>query len=233
MILSIHQPDYIPWLGTFYKMAHSDVFVYLDDAQYSNQAAHDFNVIKTPQGVHRLKIPVEQHLGDSICTVRTKDELDWKKKHLKTLAMNYGHAPFFESVFPVFEAVLQQEYPNLAALNMAVNELLCMGFGIHPKLYKSSDLKLSSVREERILDICEQLGATVYLSGNGARSYQEDQHFTARGVKLTYLDYQPIVYSQQWKGFLPCMSVLDYVLNCGFDWDFVEQTVKRINGQEA
>ena len=63
MIVSIHQPDYIPWLGLYYKMAHSDVFVYLDDAQYSNEADHNVNKIKTPQGEFRLKVPVEQHLS--------------------------------------------------------------------------------------------------------------------------------------------------------------------------
>ena len=66
-IVAIHQPDYIPWLGLYYKMAHCDVFVYLDDAQYSNQADHNVNLIKTPQGPCRLKVPVEQHLGDLIC----------------------------------------------------------------------------------------------------------------------------------------------------------------------
>ena len=90
MIASIHQPDYLPWLGLYYKMAHSDVFVYLDDAQYSNEAAHDYNVIKGQNGKQRLKVPVEQHLGDLICNVRTRDELKWKNKHLNSLQMNYG-----------------------------------------------------------------------------------------------------------------------------------------------
>ena len=83
-VVAIHQPDYIPWLGLYYKMAHCDVFIYLDDAQYSNQGDHNVNLIKTPQGSCRLKVPVEQHLGDLICNVRTKDELKWKEKHLKT-----------------------------------------------------------------------------------------------------------------------------------------------------
>ena len=72
MNIGIHQPDYIPWLGLFYKMYLSDVFIHLDDAQYSNEAAHNFNTIKTANGPLRLKFPVEQHMGDLINQVRPK-----------------------------------------------------------------------------------------------------------------------------------------------------------------
>ena len=231
MIVSIHQPDYIPWLGLYYKMAHSDVFVYLDDAQYSNEADHNVNKIKTPQGEFKLKVPVEQHLGDLICNVRTKDELKWKEKHLKTLKMNYAKAPFFDAIYSGLEAVILDHAGSIAELNMAINRYICGGFGIQTKILKSSDLSISTVREERVIDICLAVGGTEYLSGNGARVYQTESHFIDRGLKLTYLDYKPIEYKQLWPkvGFLPCMSVLDYIFNCGFDWKYVEDCVKGLN----
>lgn len=229
MIVSIHQPDYIPWLGLYYKIAHSDVFVYLDDAQYSNEADHNVNKIKTPQGTLKLKVPVEQHLGDLICDVRTKDELKWKEKHLKTIQMNYAKAPYFSETYPGFAEVIQSHHGTIAELNMKINEYICSGFGFTTKILKSSDMGINSAREERVIDICLQVGGTEYLSGNGARVYQTEEHFTERGLKLTYLDYKPVEYKQLWPkvGFLPYMSVLDYVFNCGFDWDFVEQAVKK------
>lgn len=231
MIVSIHQPDYIPWLGLYYKIAHSDVFVYLDDAQYSNEADHNVNKIKTPQGELKLKVPVEQHLGDLICNVRTKDELKWKEKHLKTLKMNYAKARFFDEVFPGFEKVLMEHQGSIADLNMAINRYLCSGFGITTPTLKSSDMSITTVREERVIDICLAVGGTEYLSGNGARVYQTEEHFTDKGLKLTYLDYKPIEYKQIWPkvGFLPCMSAVDFVFNCGFDWDYVEEQVKLLN----
>lgn len=231
MIVAIHQPDYIPWLGLYYKMAHSDVFVYLDDAQYSNEADHNVNKIKTPQGEFKLKVPVEQHLGDLICNVRTKDELKWKEKHLKTLKMNYAKAPFFDVIYPGFENVILSHNGSIAELNMAINRYICDGFGIQTRTLKSSDMQISSVREERVIDICLAVGGTEYLSGNGARAYQTESHFADRGLKLTYLDYKPIEYKQLWPkvGFLPCMSVLDYIFNCGFDWEQVERKVKEAN----
>lgn len=229
MIAAIHQPDYIPWLGYYYKMAHCDVFVYLDDAQFSNAAAHDFNVIKTPDGQKKLKIPVAQKLGDPIIDVRTKDDLGWKDKHLKTLEHSYKKADYFEEIYPALGAVLNAAYSNIAELNIALNKYFCEGFGIAPKICRTSEMNINSVREERILDICCGVGADEYLSGNGARAYQVEEHFTQRGLKLTYLDYKPIPYKQLWGEFLPCMSVLDYIFNCGFDWGYVEKQVRLLN----
>lgn len=231
MIVAIHQPDYIPWLGFYYKVAHCDQFVYLDDAQYSNEADHNVNTIKTPQGGFRLKIPVEQHLGDIIKAVRTKDELRWKEKHLKTIEMNYKKTDYFDVFYPKFREVLLMDYKNIADLNIAMNQMILEGFNIHRPYIKSSELKIDSVREQRILDICMEVGATEYLSGNGARVYQEESHFNEVGLKLTYLDYKPIEYKQIWPkvGFLTCMSAIDYIFNCGFDWDRVEEKVKQLN----
>lgn len=228
MIVSIHQPDYIPWLGLYYKIAHSDIFVYLDDAQYSNQGAHNVNKIKTPQGEFKLKVPVEQHLGDLILNVRTKDELKWKEKHLKTLHMNYSRAPFFDEVFPGLRQVIDSHEGSIADLNIAINKYICAGFNFNTKILKSSDMDIQTAREERVIDICTVLGASEYLSGNGARAYQVEEHFISRGIKLSYLPYKPIEYQQLWPkvGFLPCMSVIDYIFNCGFDWAYVESKVK-------
>ena len=228
MIVAIHQPDYIPWLGLYYKRAHCDKFVYLDNAQFSNTAAHNFNEIKTSQGAFRLKIPVQQKMGDLIMEVRTKDELGWKDKHLKTLIQNYRRAKYFIEIFPIYEEVIRQNYDNLSELNIAINKFICKGFNIHPQIFRSSDMPIRTTREQRILDICSIMGADEYLSGNGARNYQNDEHFTARGIKLTYIDYKPIEYLQLWGKFLPCMSVLDYIFNCGFDWSYVEEQVKAL-----
>ena len=229
MICAIHQPDYIPWLGLYYKIAKSDVFVYLDDAQYSNEADHNVNTIKTSNGAFRLKIPVEQHLGDLICDVRTRDELKWKDKHLKTLQMNYGKAEYFNEIFPGYSEIISGKYSSLSELNMEINKFILKGFGIQTQILKSSEMNITTSREERVIDICKYVGADEYLSGNGARVYQTEEHFTENGLKLTYLDYKPITYKQLWGEFLPCMSAIDYIFNCGFDWKYVEESVRGLN----
>lgn len=233
MIVSIHQPDYIPWIGLYYKIAHSDIFVYLDDAQYSNQGDHNVNKIKTPQGTHNLKVPVEQHLGDLIMNVRTRDELKWKEKHLKTLQMNYSKAPYFSEIYPGLQEIINNHEGSISDLNIAINKLICDGFNINTKILKSSCMNIHSAKEDRVIDICKKLDATEYLSGNGAKAYQVKEHFERKGLKLNYINYIPIEYKQLWPatGFIKSLSILDYIFNCGFDWDYIEKEQKRLRGE--
>lgn len=230
MNIAIHQPDYIPWLGLFYKMYLSDVFIHLDDAQYSNAAAHNYNRVKTSSGELRLKFPVEYHLGDLIKDVRPKYELNWREKHLRTLEMNYARARFFNECYPDLRDLLMTDFSNVAEMNIAINEYIAGQFGIAPRFVRSSDFGITSRREEKVIDLCVAVGGTHYISGNGARVYQDPKHFESRGLDLTYLDYKPIEYPQLWDNFLPSMSVLDYIFNCGYDWDYVLSKLSEING---
>jgi hypothetical protein len=220
MIISIHQPDYIPYLGYFYKIYQSEVFVFLDDVQFSNDNMHHWNRIKTPQGESRLKIPVAYTFGDKINEVKTKDKLKWKEKHLKTIVMNYSRAQYFKEIFPLYQELVSKEYPNLAEMNIAISQFICEGFGFKPRFVRSSELNIDSAKEERVIDICLALKGSTYISGNGARAYQVDEHFESKGVQLQYTDYQSLEYKQLWNEFIPNLSVIDYIFNCGFENPF-------------
>lgn len=223
MIISIHQPDYIPYIGYFYKIAQSDIFVFLDDVQFSNDNMHHWNRIKTPQGECRLKIPVEYKFGNNINQVRPKNELKWREKHLKTIEMNYTRAKYFKDIFPKFKDIMMLDYSNLAEMNIKINRFICDGFGFKTKFTLSSELDIDTSREERVIDICLALGEKTYISGNGAKAYQVQEHFDDHGLILKYTDYKPFEYSQLWKDFIPNMSIMDYIFNCGFDWAFIDK----------
>lgn len=227
MIISIHQPDYIPYPGYFYKIAKCDCFVFLDDAQYSNVGFTNWNKIKTPQGSLRLKIPVEQTLGDTIQEVTTKDYLKWKEKHLKTLKMNYAKSKWFQDIYGDIEKTLLIEYTNIAELNIALILFICNKFGLSKKFVRSSSLGISSGKEERVINICHALGGSIYLSGNGARVYQVKEHFSKQMLELQYSDYHPIIYPQLWGDFLPDLSIIDFLFNHGYDWERVESQMRR------
>ncbi len=235
MVVSIHQPDYISYLGYFYKMSKSDIFVFLDDCQFSNNNMHHWNRIKTPQGELRLKIPVEQHFGDHINQVRTKDELEWKQKHLKTIEMNYRKAKFFNDIFSEFQKLLLKQYSNLAQMNIEINSWIGKKFGFRAKFMQASCMCINTVSEERVIDIVKKIGGDTYISGIGAKAYEVDEHFVRQGINIIYTDYQPISYPQLWNrvGFLPYMSVLDYLFNCGFDWEYIQYEVKRMNDEKT
>ncbi len=230
MIVSINQPNYIPYLGYFHRIAKSNTFVFLDNAQFSNNNMHHWNYLKTPQGKLRIKIPVEYHFKDSINQARTKDELLWKQKHLGIIQSNYSKAKYFKEFFPVFSDLLLSTYQNIADMNIVINEYICKGFGFTTKLVKASDLEVHTHKEERIIDICTVLKAETYLSGPGARAYQEEKHFTERGVRLCYTDYHSFEYPQLFNDFIPDLSVIDYIFNCGFDWDYVERNLIEEKG---
>ncbi len=218
-VISIHQPNYIPWLGYFYKIAQSEIFVFLDDVQYSNEGMHNFHYIKTPQGTFRLKIPVEQKLGDHINQVRTRDELGWKNKHLKTIKANYKRALHFDEVFYDFSNLITREYSNLADLNGTIIQFISQKLGIKTRFIYASDLNINTVREEKILDICNAFQANVYYSGTGASHYQKEENFLLRGIELRYSTYKPYEYPQLWGTFTANVCILDYLMNCGYKWN--------------
>lgn len=216
-VVSIHQPCYIPYLGIFYKIWQSDLFVFLDDAQYSNGYVFDWNRIKTPQGECRLKVPTARIFGQKLTEVAPKDFLGWKDKHLKTIRMNYRKAPHFSEVFSDFSDCILSEHGSLAELNMATMKLFMDKFGWDIPVLRSSDMNLSSKSEARVIEIVQRVGGDIYLSGSGGRNYQSEEHFTNAGIKLVYSDFRPLKYRQQWGDFLPNMSVLDFCMNEGYE----------------
>lgn len=230
MKIAIHQPDYIPYLGYFYKMYLSDVFVFLDDSQFQKNYLNNRNKIKTPQGWTYLTIPVERKngLATNINETRTIDEKGWKEKHLKALEMNYKKCPYFNEIFPEIKYIIMQDYKSLSELNEALLIHIARKFNILPEIVaNSSELHLTTKKEERVLDIIKHYGADEYISGNGARQYQKEEDFEKEGIKLTYTDYQPISYQQKWGEFVENMSVLDYIFNEGYDFEKVVKKVRR------
>lgn len=217
--VAIHQPCYLPYLGVFYKMWLADEFVYLDDAQYSNGYVFDWNRIKTPQGECRLKVLTERKFGQTLLDVQPKNFLGWREKHLKTIEMNYKKAPYFREFFPVFSDVLMREYGSLADLNITLMGTIANWFRIYTPRSLSSCMGIETRSEARVIEICQRLGADMYISGTGGRNYQSPEHFADAGITLAYADYIPVPYAQQWGEFRKNMSAIDYAMNCGHDID--------------
>lgn len=222
MIIATHQPNYIPWLGYFYKISKCDVFVFLDDVQFSKKGAHNYHFIKGIEGSVKLNIPVKHNYTDPINEVRTNDNGGWKNRHLDLVHNFYKDAPFFDEVFSDYKTVLSADYNNLAELNISIIKMISHKFGFEKKFIKSSELNLKSINEKKIIDICENLGATVYYSGKGAKAYQNEENFCKRNIKLIYDDFMPMQYKQMYGEFLANVSILDFLMNCGYNWHLVK-----------
>jgi len=228
-IIAIHQPNYIPWLGYFYKIYQSDIFVFLDDVQFSNEGMQNYHYIKTPQGSYRLKIPVNSKFGESINEIKTRDELGWKKKHLKTIEMNYKKTKHFEEVFSDYSSLLLNDYNDLSHLDISIIRHICKKFGISTDFINSSQMNLNTKREEKVLDICSSLNSQIYYSGTGAKAYQNEENFSKRGIELRYSEFKAFEYPQLWGDFQSNVSVIDYLMNCGYDWEQVIENQEKSN----
>lgn len=225
MRIAIHQPDYLPYLGYFYKIYESDIFVFLDDVQYSNVGLTHENIIKSPIGGLKLKIPVKQTFGDKINEVTTKDSLGWKEKHLKNLWMNYKLSKHFDEVYSDMEHLLGNDYERISDLNIQIISYISNKLGISKEFIKSSSLNITTKKEERVIDICCKLNASYYVSGNGAKAYQVEEHFLERGITLVYTKFKPVYYEQLWGDFIWNISILDYLFMNGYDWNYIKERV--------
>lgn len=219
MVVSVHQPNYLPWLGYFHKIACSDVFVFLDSVQYPRgQSVANRNRIKTAQGVQYLTVPVSIPKGRqgkvSYLEVRTADER-WQAKHLKTLQMAYGRAPYFGRYFEDLARLLHEEQP-FVEMNMALIRYFLQQLNINTPLYRLSQLDLEpGQKSQLIVDICLHFRADTYLSGQGARKYNDETLYAAHGIKLVYQHFTCPTYPQLHGEFVPNLSIVDLLFNCG------------------
>jgi hypothetical protein len=217
MIVAIHQPNYAPWLGYFAKMARADVFVLLDDVQYSKNSYINRVQIDLSGKPRWLTVPVHYRFGDAINAVRAA-EADWPASHLDTLRTAYADAPAFAELWPwlktLYDALPQGD---LAAVNAHLIAAFADKLGIRCRLLKSSDIPTGAATgDDRLLAILKTVGGDVtYLSGKGGADYQDPAKFAAAGVALTYSEFAPKPYEQGHQEFLPGLSVLDALFRLG------------------
>jgi hypothetical protein len=217
MRVVILQPSYLPWLGYFDQLYRSDVFVVYDDVQYDKHGWRNRNRIKTPQGPQWLTVPVLTH-GQGKPTnrdVRIQTHELWRRKHLQALRTHYGRAPAFAEIFPRIEDWLSKEWEYLWELNLAGLHLVCAMLGLQRDIRLASALGIGGGQTERLVRICQVLGAGHYLSGDAARAYLDEGAFTAAGIQVEYHGYQHPTYAQLHGDFVSHLSIIDLIMNHG------------------
>ena len=215
MIVAIHQPQYLPWVPYVDKADQADVFVYLDDVQFQKNGVQNRNQVLSAQGPVWLTVPVRASLERTLRETGLAGG-PWAAKHGKTVLQEYRRAAhlglFREGLLPL----LGLEYASLAELNIAVTEWIFGVLGLKCRRVRASELGGGGAKQERVLNLCRALHADVYLSGAGARDYQEPARFSEIGVELRYQAYSGVAYPQcHGNGFVPGLSVLDLILNVG------------------
>lgn len=232
-VFSGHQPNFIPYLGFFYKMLRSDVFVLDDDVQYSNDGLHNANFLKIGGSRYKIVVPVNVKFGDRINEARICYERNWVDKMLKTIKMNYGKTPFFEEGYEFMSRHLNAGYELLSDMNIAMISEIAERLGLQTKIViASKDVPTDRKNNERNVYQCVQLGADVYYSGVGGKAYNDEQMYADDGIKIVYSDFKPFVYRQTGKEFVDNLSIIDYVMNMGFtmpnEWKKLDMVDGRV-----
>lgn len=217
MILTAHQPVYLPWLGLFHKIALADLFCYFDIAQYQTKDFNNRNKIKTHDGDIWLSVPVESknHFDKSVGEIRIVQN-GWQRKHFKSISLAYKKALFFENYIGELEAIyISQSHETLSTLNLAILCFAMRNLGISTPIVKASDHVFQGAKSALVLDMCVQLKADTYIFGAQGRDYADVESFRAKGVEPYFQDYRHPQYRQLHGEFKPYMSVIDLLFNEG------------------
>ena len=216
MVIGILQPGYLPWLGFFEQLYKSDVFVIYDDVQYDKNGWRNRNRIKTANGIQWLTVPVTLKFQDYIKDVHIDNKTNWRKKHISALKLNYAKSPYLKNYIPIFEEAYAREWEMLIDLDMFFIEKLALAIGIEEKkIIKASDLKIEGGRIDRLMKICKHCGADIFYEGAAGTNYINAEDFASQGIKVEFQDYKHPVYSQPYGDFVPYMSAIDMLFNCG------------------
>ena len=214
------QPTYMPWAGYFGLIAGVDAFVYLDDAQYERGSWQQRNRVLVHGAPHWLTVPVlRPHLGAAIHEVEVDDGAHWRRKHRSLLANVFARHPHRDEALELAGAAEQATTRRLADLNIALIEHACVRMGIATRRLRSSGMGVPGKRTERVIALCEALGATTYVSPPGARSYLEEDGFGQRTtIQLEFHEFRAAPYPQRGAStFTSHLSLLDVVANLGWD----------------
>lgn len=219
MIVGIHQPNYLPYLGFFDKLKKSDVFVIYDDAQFNKGDFQHRNRIRIYHGWKWLTIPVEKkHIPINEIKIKNGIEIEgtnWQEAHLKEIRDNYKNAPYYTIFEKDIRRIYEQEYEILIDINVKLIKYLMKSFKINTEIVYSSEFGFTSKSTERLVDLVSTVGGDTYLSGPMGKDYLDLQMFDKKDIEVVFQDFKHPIYQQQYDGFEPYMSAIDAMFNTG------------------
>ena len=222
MVVAIHQPHFMPWLGYLHRMAQADLFVLLDHVQFERGNYQNRTRIRMGDEARWLTVPVVQRsqkerIVDKEVDNRLEGDRWWPRVHFNTLRHAYREAGYFGTYGPALQDVLDRRWDKLAELNQALLDVLRDAFGIRTPLVRSSELGVDGAKSDLILNLCRTVGADTLLAGfGGSRAYLDREAFAQHGVQIAYHEFEHPVYPQGGSApFIAGLSSIDLLLNCG------------------
>ncbi len=216
MILTAGQPSFLPWLGTFAKIAQADLWCSFDAVQMTRRDWVTRNYIKTASGPLMLSVPVHGGMDKRICEVEIAAS-NWTRKHMRSIELAYRKAPFFEQHFAGVGAILDlySDGGLIAELNTDLLRYFLRALSIQVPIVNASDYDFRGDKSALVLDMCRQLKATAYIFGGEGENYADKDAFLAAGVEARFQKYVHPEYAQLHGAFQPRMCVLDLLMMAG------------------
>jgi WbqC-like protein family len=221
LLVAIHQPNFLPWLGWFDKLARADVFILLDTVPHQHGGSNYTNRVQILAQGEPCWITVPVTRGSDarhrIDRLRIADNGVWRRKLRATFAQSYAKAPFFDEAMTIADTVLDADTDLLCEFNLVALRLMAAALGLRePRLLRASTIVAEGTGTDRLVALVRAVGGDAYLTGHGASGYQEDERFAAAGIRVEYQRYAPPPYRQLRSGaFVPGLSAIDALMNCG------------------
>lgn len=218
-LIVIHQPDFLPYLGFFHRLLKADIYVVLEHVQFVRGTANSWTArdkIKTQNGERWITLPVEKApLGTPICEIRLKKDVDWVGEHRALCWENYRKAPFYQEIMPYLEALYQNPPELLWEFTLRSIEMLADLLDVRRPMLFSGEMNPEGKSNHLVCDLVKKAGSHRYLSGVGARDYYDPAVFLEAGVTVTWQQFSHPTYPQQFGEFVPYLSSIDALFNCG------------------
>lgn len=212
MILTIHQPEHLVWLGLIKKIADADHFVILDSVQFKKNYYENRNKIRTKDDWMWLTVPVQQHPLDTLLEdMKISYTLPWQKKYLKAVRVNYAKTPYFAQYYPALERIILGAGESLAKLNIALLKFALDAFGVITPITFSSSLGISRDihGSDLCLEICKRMHANTYLAGPSGRDYLKLDTFKNACIEVQFHEFHHPEYPHIHGGPKPYMGFID------------------------
>ena len=217
MIISAHQPAYMPWLGYLNRISRSDIFVFLDNVQFERNSFINRNRIKTLKGQQWITIPIlsKGHMNSTVAETKIDNRQPWRRKHLRSIEASYGRSLFFGQNQKKIESLLLGSEDTIAELCWIHLKFWLAEFEIKTKIVRASELNLKNKKSEMVLELCQTLGSKRYISGPFGKHYLNQDCFDQAGIEIEYDLFEYPIYKQTWGEFIPGLSCIDFWMNMG------------------